>query len=1230
MDYITDTNRIDEKKLEAESQRREAYLQEQADTQLYLSNIQEQKNQEQAKLEEEQNKNSIGKELGNAVVGGLADAGSDVLTLPERAVDMFNGEMAEAGDDYKPDWDPLQPDQFETQTWWGGLIRGGVNLATLLIPVGGAFKLAGMGAKAAGVGLKLPGIIKGAAIGAGVDLVTAQSQGDNMSGMIVEHFPVMDNILGPLATKDTDHPLTKTLKNIVEGMGIGGVIDGLIMLRGLKKGGDDLVKALEDVEARNTSVEKQTIEKGRAELNEPGYRSHKNKAMSEPQQGSPNSKGSPMQIKEQLDTIDKDWSAERGSTDSGITPTMAERMAMGGADISDKEFKNLVKETVSDERYVKMMDEAKEQGVPMKELFKDSFQRAHRIINGINPEENADEFFERLFPKEYRARTGQRTVLDADGKARPLGDDFDIDYIRPEDVLTVDIAVGSMIKQIRDTGQVSGELLNFRDIVNGDGPLKTVADRIVTGMGLTRRSRYLSGLQLQRLSGPAGKKARKEVMAKLAKEQEQTLEALNMIMGMIRKGDDQKFVNAWVETLSKMNDVNNLEDLDKFMRTRHKGGEFNGKKDTGMVVKELQAVMINSILSGFKTPVRAFAGTALNAGLRNVSMIVGSALRLDGATFRTSVSSTSAMINALPESFQVFKSRVASNWSGDFSKMGNRFMEYERRMEDFTRMERWVETRGTDGDKWAFRFTKLIHGMNMNPVLTFNSNLMNASDVAFDVIMARSRARELAVREALDSGTKNINPKILKVAEQKFFSQVYDPDGTFKDDFIKQAAHESKLNAPLDGFGAKAEEMFNSAPWAKPFFLFARTGINGVAMTAKYTPGLNLVLKKQRAILSANANNLDDVMQYGIKNSEDLANEKALIAGRQTLGVGVTFLASQLYLGDNLHGNGPEDRKLRQSWIDGGWKPRSIKVGGTWVSLDAFEPFNTLLYAIADVGDNMQLMGPEWAEQNLLRIAAQATAGMASKSYMDGITQLVDLMAGEPHQVEKIIGSLLNNTVPMAGVRNDIGKLFNPGMKEINKHIGETIRNRNLLSEGIAYDGGLPDKYDLLNGEKLRNHHPIVRFFNMFSPIQFNLDHNSPGRDMLFNSNYDLRLSIMASPTGVSLAKHPQVRSLFAEAIGNQNLEKALDKLSQRSDVQASIRQMEKDLANGERQVDPRNYLHNRLIKQAFDKARKKAWAEISNQPQVLEVINANTGRVVRNDQATRDTSPIPLLIPTR
>ena len=309
----------------------------------------------------------------------------------------------------------------------------------------------------------------------------------------------------------------------------------------------------------------------------------------------------------------------------------------------------------------------------------------------------------------------------------------------------------------------------------------------------------------------------------------------------------------------------------------------------------------------------------------------------------------------------------------------------------------------------------------------------------------------------------------------------------------------------------------------------------------------------------------------------------------------------------------------------------SINLGGTWVSLESFEPFNTMLYAVADIGDNMQLMGPEWAEQSLMRVGFAATTGMASKTYMEGFIQLVDLFNGKPFQLERIAGSLMNNTVPLAGLRNDIGKLVSDGMREVNGSIFETIRNRNLLTENIAFDGGLPFKYDLLNGERLRDYHAITRFYNMFSPIQFNLDAESPGRDLFFESNYDMRTSIMSSPTGISLAKHPKVRAMFAEQIGKQNIEKQLDALASRADVKESIKQMQKDLEAGKRETDPRAYVHNRLIKQIMDKARKKAWAEISNNTAVQELIKEQERLAVQQGDALRNTTSAPsILIPTR
>ena len=71
--------------------------------------------------------------------------------------------------------------------------------------------------------------------------------------------------------------------------------------------------------------------------------------MAEPQQGSPNSTGKPMDVMEQLNTIREDPTAARGSTDSLLTPTEARRLKVGG----DKEVTKLLmkkaKEILSDD-----------------------------------------------------------------------------------------------------------------------------------------------------------------------------------------------------------------------------------------------------------------------------------------------------------------------------------------------------------------------------------------------------------------------------------------------------------------------------------------------------------------------------------------------------------------------------------------------------------------------------------------------------------------------------------------------------------------------------------------------------------------------------------------------------------------------------------------------------------------------------------------------------------------
>ena len=163
----------------------------------------------------------------------------------------------------------------------------------------------------------------------------------------------------------------------------------------------------------------------------------------------------------------------------------------------------------------------------------------------------------------------------------------------------------------------------------------------------------------------------------------------------------------------------------------------------------------------------------------------------------------------------------------------------------------------------------------------------------------------------------------------------------------------------------------------------------------------------------------------------------------------------------------------------------------------------------------------------------------------------------------------------------------------------------------------------MLNGKPVKDHDFVTRMWNMFSPIPLNLD-QSPGRKLLFESGYDLRVSTYYGPDGTDLTQSPRLRSLYQKAIGDQNIELKLDKLANDPKIQASIAQMQEDLRMGLRDKDPmKAYYHNRVINKIFSKARKIAWAKLKKNDEIKELIDAEKARKLADKQSLRKTGGI-------
>ena len=1161
------------------------------------------------------------KEGQSILSGGLQDTASSLATFPERTIDALSGAMQrerQLTGEYRPDWTPFNgyDNPIETKTWWGKQLRGLVHFGSLaagtIIAAKGAVATGVVTVPASLAGLASSSVLRGAAVGAVSDLISKESDEQNALAALRDRYGWIDT---PLSTKDTDHPIMMKLKNIVEGMGIGIIFDGVAYA--LKKGGDT---AITQITKRNKSLQDQSLQAGLAQLRkgEAEFRADKNAPFAEPHQGAHVSEVDPEVARQQLSKTRTDWGSEDGSTGSVTTPIERERIALeGGTD--DAQVERIMRTLMSGEKFAKELEAAKGDRKKLAALYRESIEAHQRITQNRNPiEMSPEEYLKELFET--------NDVIDG------------IEVWTSKNVAVADLVVGTLLKQLRDTGIAGREIADLVDLGAVDGPAKQIVDTMLTALYQTKKARFVKSDSFRALG--VGKKRKAALEEVVTKDVADTRDQIQTILNIAKDDKNDDLLNALFEAFSMMKDIQSLDDFDNWAKKVLKGGKIdpNGPDRTGVLIRELEGVMTNSILSGPKTPARAIMGTSTATLLRPLATALGYAIKApftgDIRGLRASLSTVNAMVEAIPESFEIFKNKLNSYWKGDIRNIKTRYAEYTKGDDNWEILRRWAEDSGraSAGDVAAFRIANMARSMNNSNMLTYSTKLMAATDDAFAYILGRAKMREKAMRKVLELQSNGIQtPKItkelMKAYEDDFYSQVFDAAGNITDEATSFAKKEVTLTQELTGFAKGLNDVFTATPLAKPFFLFARTGVNGLALTGKYTPGFNFLVKEFNDIAFANPNDLGSVSKYGIFTAEELANARALQTGRLAMGSAVVFMATQAWMRGDLNGNGPVDRQKRQVWLDGKWEPRTIKLGAVRVGYDNFEPFNLIMSTIADVGDASELMGEEWTENELGKISLVVAQAVTSKSYLAGIQSFVDLFGGRPGQGPRIGANLLNNTVPLAGLRNELGRLFNPYMREIGSGIRQSIRNRNQITEGLANINPLakplPIKYDMLNGKPIKDWDFMTRAYNAVSPITLNLD-QTEGRNFLFDSGYDLRLSTYYAPDSTNLTDQPEIRSKFQRAIGLQNLERELDKLARNPQAIASMKQMYEDIRSGRRaDFNARDYWHNRAIDRLFQRARRVAWASIKNDSDILKLIEEQRRRDIAQLQKRNTTANI-------
>ena len=810
---------------------------------------------------------------------------------------------------------------------------------------------------------------------------------------------------------------------------------------------------------------------------------------------------------------------------------------------------------------------------------------------------------------------------------RPLNPgDFDnlsdIEKWAVKNVEVADTVNRTLLLNLRDSANAASEMLGKTDIFATDGAMRRIANNLTLGLSNVKKTQFTWDMarKIMQETGELTQENLIDIAAQVAKNSDrlhrETQDGIRLMVKMMQEEGNDELAGAVLDVFKVSNDVHNWKDFDAWMHQKIVGGEFNGKVKTGQMIRELQQVMINSMLSGPKTPLRAILGTTVNSYLNAINEAFGAVIREpftgDAIARKASVAKMKGMFELIPEAFEVFQKNFHAKWNADFADIRTRYTEPPTKGDiQWDSEKKWTELRGTDSEKAAMYLLNTGRTLNNNKFLSWSPRALAATDDTFRWLLARSRSKEKAIRTILENTGEDyakLTPELLKKAEDLHYKDLLDADGNInlqKDAWLKKQFEEVTLTSELKGFAAKLDDVFNSAPLVKPFYLFARTGVNGLNLSFKNTPLLGAIHKESIAILQHTGDNFTQLHRYGIHNAEDLANARNLFAGRQAIGSAVTMTMAGMYMGGQLTGNGPADKQLRQNWINAGWKPNHLYIGDVGFDYRSLEPFNVIWSSIADIGDNMELMGSEWAEKRLQAVAFVIGRGLTGKTYMSGLDQMMQIMQMKPGAFNKAVGDIMNNSVPLAGMRNEFGKWTNPHMKELNSSMWDSIRNKNKASELLALKP-LPNKSDILNGKPINNWNIIGRSFNAISPIQLDIRNDTPGRRLLLDSNYDLKSTTYAYD-GYSFVEAPHVRAHFQNAIGTvpvsigskqfKNVEEALNYLAKRKDVINSMTKMKSNVNNPTSyDINPNTYPHNTLIDNLFNQARARAWAVI-NQP---------------------------------
>ena len=546
-----------------------------------------------------------------------------------------------------------------------------------------------------------------------------------------------------------------------------------------------------------------------------------------------------------------------------------------------------------------------------------------------------------------------------------------------------------------------------------------------------------------------------------------------------------------------------------------------------IIMQAVRANYFNSMLSSVGTGAKALYGNLGGTIAEPINYFAGALMRWDMESMKRGWMAYSAVWDtqrkALPYAGQIFmKASQNPNAVMDATRL-DLVLKQEEKLEAFKRIAEEQANQGNFGLQYLINQYEVMNDMARDPVFRLIPNSFTALDGWTNATLANAHARFRAMSE-LDRLGEKITPGRVKELADVEYNNMFNSNGIIVDKAVKYNSGEIALN--LDTNMAQSfNGLLESWPGARMFLAFPTTMANIVKQGDDYMPlpfksfqeDINELAFTKVADFIDNPELMDSILRrkgFNIEQMDEVTKLDTLVdlknktLGKRAVGTFITgTIVTGLLFGKlEITGDGLYDRSAQRSReANSDWERRTIKIGDARINYDTIlgPGLANWVAAVVNAADNFDMVGETYTEQTFEKLAFILGGSLTEGTLVSSLRPLIELLSGNSFQANRWAAGQLNSLGPLGGLRNEMGRIIDGGLKVIDDDFKAQVLNRNQYLGAIDPSNRLPDLYNPVTG-KIPNKYTLAqRLWNAYSPIKI-FPEQSPEEKFLQDIEFDM------------------------------------------------------------------------------------------------------------------------------